>query len=366
MKIGIIFGTRPEAIKMAPLYKKLIENNIDTKIISTGQHKEMLDQVLNVFEIIPDYNLNIMKKGQSLCELTSRLLNELDKILKKERFDLILVHGDTSTTMTASLAGFYNKIPIGHVEAGLRTKDIYDPYPEELNRRITSNIANYHFAPTELAKQNLIKENIPEKNIIITGNTVIDSIKWIKENKSENIKMIQNNLNLKKQKYILMTMHRRENWGTPIENVMKAVKKYTSEKNIKVIFPIHLNPIVRENVKKIIKNDTNIILTEPLEYLEFISLMDGCHYIMTDSGGIQEEAQYLKKTILILRKTTERPEAIKNGTAILVGTEEDKVYNAMKELEKNMYKNIIKDKNPFGDGFASEKIVDFILKSKQK
>jgi UDP-N-acetylglucosamine 2-epimerase (non-hydrolysing) len=361
MKTAMIFGTRPEAIKMAPLYKKMKEKGIEVKIIATAQHREMLDQVLELFEINPDYDLNIMKKGQTLSELTSRLVTKIDEILKKEKFDNILVHGDTTSTFLGSLAAFYNKIPVGHVEAGLRTNDIYNPYPEEMNRRLTGTIAQYHFAPTQKAKENLLKENIDEKNITITGNTVIDALLWVKQNKQKDIEKTKEKYNIKDKKYILITMHRRENWGKPIENVMKAIKKYINEnKEMHIVFPVHLNPVVRQTVNKILGKEEKAILIDPVEYLEFIALMDASHYIMTDSGGIQEEAPSLGKPTLVLRKTTERPEAIKAGTAKLIGTEKTEVYQAMKEMETKQYEKMSKASNPFGDGTASEKIIEFL------
>jgi UDP-N-acetylglucosamine 2-epimerase (non-hydrolysing) len=361
MKIAMIFGTRPEAIKMAPLYKKMKEENIEVKVIATAQHREMLDQVLNLFEIKPDYDLNIMTKNQTLPQLTSKLVTEIDKILKIEPFDYILVQGDTTSTFVASLVAFYNKIPVGHVEAGLRTNDIYNPFPEEMNRRLTGTIAKHHFASTQKAKNNLLKEGIEEKNIIVTGNTVIDALLWVKENKSKDIEKIKEKYNIKNKKFILVTMHRRENWGKPIENVMKAIKRYLHEnEEMHIVFPVHLNSIVRESVYKILGNEEKAILIDPVEYLEFIALMDESYYVMTDSGGIQEEAPTLGKPTLVLRETTERPEAIEAGTATLVGTQEEKVYQAMKELETKKYAQMSKASNPFGDGKASQRIVEFL------
>ena len=361
MKIALIFGTRPEAIKMAPVYLKMKELGINVKIIATAQHREMLDQVFEIFKIKPEYDLNIMKHGQQLPEMTSRLITSIDEVLKKERFDYILVHGDTTSTMAGSIAGFYNKIKVCHVEAGLRTNDIYNPYPEEMNRRITGTIANYHFAPTKRAKENLLNEGIDENNIIITGNTVIDALLWVEKNKKNEIERIKEKYELKGKKYILMTMHRRENWGNPMKNTLRAVKKYLIETpDITLVFPVHLNPKVRDIVNEELKGLKNVMLIEPVEYLEFISLMDGCHYIMTDSGGIQEEAPSLGKPTVVLRKTTERPEAIDTGTALLAGTDFDNVYNTMKELEGELYKKMSNTSNPFGDGNASKIICDFL------
>jgi len=363
MKTVMIFGTRPEAIKMAPLYKKMKEEGIPVKIIATAQHREMLDQVLELFEITPDYDLNIMKKNQSLPELTSRLLTAIDEILNIEKFDYVLVQGDTTSSFVGSLSAFYNKVPVGHVEAGLRTNNIYDPFPEEMNRRLTGRIALHHFASTQKAKENLLKENVEEKNIIVTGNTVIDALIWVKQNKQKDIEEIKEKYNVKDKKYILVTMHRRENWGEPIENVMRAIKRYLNEnKEMYIVFPVHLNPKVRESVYKILGDEEKAILIDPVEYLEFIALMDSSYYIMTDSGGIQEEAPTLGKPTLVLRKTTERPEAIEAGTAKLIGTEEETVYKAMKELETEQYSKMSKAANPFGDGKASERIFEFLEK----
>lgn len=363
MKVGLIFGTRPEAIKMAPIYHKLKENNIETKVILTGQHKEMLNQVLNIFDIKEDYNLNIMKQNQSLSELTSRLIKKLDEIIKNESFDYILVQGDTTSAFVGALVGFYNKVPICHVEAGLRTGDIYSPFPEEANRKLIGSLTQIHFTPTNITKENLEKENYKPKNIIITGNTVIDALKWVKENKKKELKQIEKKYELKNKKYILMTMHRRENIGEPLKNVLRAVKKYLEKKpNIFLLFPMHMNPNVRDIIFEELKDLKNKILTEPAGYLEFISFMDNCEYIMTDSGGVQEEAPTLGKPTLVLRDTTERPEALIGGTAKLIGTSEQKVLEYMYLLEGDMYKEMSTANNPYGDGNASSKILDVIKK----
>lgn len=361
MKIGLIFGTRPEAIKMAPLYHKLKENNIDVKVILTGQHKEMLAQVLKIFNIKEDYNLNIMKENQSLAELTSGLIEQLDKILKNENFDYVLVQGDTTSALAGALASFYNKISVCHIEAGLRTGDIYSPFPEEANRRLIGNLSKLHFAPTDLTKVNLLKENYDKNMIAVTGNTVIDALKWVKKNRAEELKAIKNKYNLNDKEFILMTMHRRENLGKPMKNVLRAVKKYLKERpNLFLLFPMHLNPKVREVVNEELKELNNKILIEPAEYLEFISFMDNCKYIMTDSGGIQEEAPSLGKPTLVLRETTERPEAIIGGTAKLVGTSEEEVLKYMFLLEGELYQKMSTANNPYGDGKASEKILKAI------
>ncbi|MCY7007859.1 UDP-N-acetylglucosamine 2-epimerase (non-hydrolyzing) [Fusobacterium simiae] len=363
MKIGLIFGTRPEAIKMAPVYHQLKKNNITVKVILTGQHKEMLQQVLNLFQIESDYNLEIMKENQELSELTGRLIIELDKIIKKEKLDYILVQGDTTSAFVGALVAFYNKIPVGHIEAGLRTGDIYSPFPEEINRRLIGTIADIHFAPTEINVKNLKKEGISGNRIIKCGNTVIDSLKWIIKNKRELLKNIREKYNINNKKYILLTMHRRENWGKPMIEVLNAIKDYINKKeDLYVVFPMHLNPRVREIINKTLKNCKNKILLEPLEYLEFIAIMEKAYYIMTDSGGIQEEAPTLGKPTLVLRDTTERPEAIEAGTAKLVGTCYKNILKYMELLEGKLYQDMLKVGNPYGDGKTSERIRAYLQK----
>ena len=364
MKIALIFGTRPEAIKMAPIYHELKNKGIDVRIISTGQHKEMLDQVLNLFLIKPDYELKIMKQGQSLSELTSRLLVKLEEVIKKEKFDYILVQGDTTSSLVGALAGFYNQISVGHIEAGLRTGNIHSPFPEEANRKLIGNIASLHFAPTDINVKNLLSENYDSKKIFKVGNTVIDALIWVKENKNSNLIQIKEKYRLKNKKYILMTMHRRENWGKPMEEVLEGTRKYLEEnKELYLVFPIHSNPTVKETVRKSLEGFERKILLEPLEYLEFIAVMDGAHFIMTDSGGVQEEAPSLGKPTLVLRDTTERPEAIKAGTARLIGTTKEEVYRYMKLLEGELYMEMSRANNPYGDGKASKKIVEELIKN---
>ncbi|WP_349763511.1 UDP-N-acetylglucosamine 2-epimerase (non-hydrolyzing) [Fusobacterium sp. SYSU M8D902] len=361
MKVGLIFGTRPEAIKVAPVYHELKNNKIDVKVIVTGQHKEMLYQVLNLFEIVPDYDLKIMKEGQLLSELTGKLLMKLDVIIKKEKFDYILVQGDTTSAFVGALAGFYNQIPIGHIEAGLRTGNIYSPFPEEANRKLISNLADIHFAPTKLNMVNLLKENYSEEKIIKSGNTVIDALYWIKENKSVDLQKIREKYNVSNKKYILITMHRRENWGIPMEESLTAVKDYLKKnKDLYLVFPMHLNPLVRKVIHKVLDDFDKKILLEPLQYLEFIAIMDGAYYIMTDSGGIQEEAPSLGKPTLVLRDTTERPEAIKAGTAKLIGTKYKNIMKYMKLLEGNLYYQMSKSNNPYGDGKSSVRIRKYL------
>lgn len=361
MKVALIFGTRPEAIKMAPVYHTLKKNGIDVKVISTGQHKEMLYQVLDLFEIKPDYELEIMKERQGLAELTSRLIEKVENVIKKEELDFILVQGDTTSAFIGALVGFYNKIPVGHIEAGLRTGNIYSPFPEEANRKLIGNIAKVHFAPTDINVNNLLREGYNNENILKVGNTVIDALYWVKENKSADLAFIRKKYNLKDKKYILMTMHRRENWGQPMRNVLRGVRRYLEEnKELYLVFPMHLNPIVRDVIGEELKGFERKILIDPLEYLEFISIMDGAYFIMTDSGGVQEEAPSLGKPTLVLRATTERPEAIEAGTAKLIGTSTEEVYKYMKLLEGKLYEKMSKANNPYGDGKTSIKILNYL------
>lgn len=361
MKVGLIFGTRPESIKMSPVYHELKENGIDVKVVVTGQHKEMLYQVLDLFEIKPDYDLEIMKQGQGLSELTGRLMLELDKIVKKEKFDYILVQGDTTSVLTGALTAFYNQIPVGHIEAGLRTGDIYSPFPEEANRKLVGNIADIHFAPTDVNVDNLLRENYPKEKIIKCGNTVIDALYWVKKNKNKDIEEIKKKYGVDDKKYILITMHRRENWGKPMEETLRAVRDYLEKhKDIYLVFPMHLNPLVRDTAHRVLDGFERKILIEPLEYLEFIAIMDGAHYIMTDSGGVQEEAPSLGKPTLVLRDTTERPEAIEAGTAKLTGTKYEEVIKDMELLEGKTYEKMSKANNPYGDGKTSERIRKYL------
>lgn len=366
MKVALIFGTRPEAIKMAPVYHKLKKNNIEVKVVATGQHKEMLYQVLDLFEIKPDYDVEIMKPGQGLSELTSRLIDKIDPIIKEEKFNYILVQGDTTSSFVGALVGFYNQIPVGHIEAGLRTGNMYSPFPEEANRKLIGSLAEVHFAPTEVTRCNLLKEDYCHTKVMVTGNTVIDALYWVKKHKSGDIEEIKEKYGLKDKKYILMTMHRRENWGKPMRKTLKAVRKYLEERpDIHLVFPMHLNPLVRNVVRDELMDIKNKTLIEPLEYLEFISVMDGCHYILTDSGGVQEEAPSLGKPTLVLRDTTERPEAIESGTAKLIGTETEEVYKYMKLLEGQLYEDMSKANNPYGDGETSERIMSYLLGRKE-
>lgn len=372
MKILLIFGTRPEAIKMAPLYHKLKSNDrFDVSVCVTGQHRDMLDPVLNLFNIIPDFDLNIMQMGQDLTDITTKVLIGLRNLFSSYNPNLVLVHGDTATTFAASLACYYKKIKVGHIEAGLRTNNLYSPWPEEANRKLTGVLSEYHFAPTENSKFNLLNENISKKNIFVTGNTVIDALYFIvnKINNDNTLKALLvekfNFLDLNK-KIILITGHRRENFGQGFDNICKALS-YLSEqhKNVQFVYPMHLNPNVREPVKKYLSNKNNIFLIEPLDYLPFVYLMNLSYLILTDSGGIQEEAPSLGKPVLVMRETTERPEAVEVGTVKLVGTNTSLIVENVNELLNNtqLYTQMSALHNPYGDGKACQRIVDIISES---
>jgi UDP-N-acetylglucosamine 2-epimerase (non-hydrolysing) len=356
-----VFGTRPEAIKMAPLIKGL-ENrdNIDSIVCVTAQHREMLDQVLEIFNINPDYDLNLMKSNQTLTSITANVLEELNTVINEVKPDIVLVHGDTTTTLSASLVAFYNQCKVGHVEAGLRTYNKYSPYPEEINRQVTGVIADLHFAPTNESKKNLIKEGKCESDIYVTGNTAIDTLKTtVKSNyTNEIIDKIGND------RIILLTAHRRENLGDTMKNMFLAIKKIVEEFNdVQVVYPVHLNPKVRDVADEILGDNKKIHLIEPLNVVDFHNFMEKSYIIMTDSGGIQEEAPSLGKPVLVLRDTTERPEGVEAGTLKLVGTNKDNIYEATKELltDKEVYKAMSTASNPYGDGFASKYIVDIII-----
>lgn len=375
-KVLLVFGTRPEAIKMAPLVKEFqkYSKDFDTKVCVTAQHREMLDQVLEMFEIKPDYDLNIMKSGQDLFDVTANVLLGLKNVLRDFKPDIVLVHGDTTTTSTSALAAFYEKIKVGHVEAGLRTGDIYSPWPEEANRQITGVLANYHFAPTQTSKENLIKENKDEKTIVITGNTVIDGL-FLALDKIENNQELKNKIleNINGQyklsedrKIILVTGHRRENFGEGFINICEALKTVANQNpNIDIVYPVHLNPNVQKPVRELLSNVPNVHLIEPLQYESFIYMMNRSYFIITDSGGVQEEAPSLGKPVLVMRETTERPEAVKAGTVKLVGTNKDKIVKEAQKLldDKVAYEKMSKAHNPYGDGKACEKIVEFIKRA---
>ncbi|CAG7839299.1 UDP-N-acetylglucosamine 2-epimerase [Clostridium novyi B str. ATCC 27606] len=364
LKVMSVFGTRPEAIKMAPLIKELEKNKIiESKVCVTAQHREMLDQVLTLFNIVPDYDLNIMKKNQTLSSITTEVLNNLNDIFVKEAPDLVLVHGDTTTTFASALAAFYNKIKVGHVEAGLRTYDKYFPFPEEMNRKLTGSIADLHFAPTAINKENLLREGINEKNIFITGNTVIDAMNYTVDINYKFQNEYLNKIDYNK-KIIMVTAHRRENWGNGIENICKAlleIKKCNSD--VEIIYLVHLNPIVKEMVHRYLQGIDGIHLLSPLDTKETHNLMEKSYFIMTDSGGIQEEAPHLGKPVLVLRDVTERIEAVKAGTVRLVGVEESNIIKESNKLlnNKEEYYKMSKATNPYGDGKASKRIVDGIV-----
>lgn len=381
-KIMLVFGTRPEAIKMSPLVIEMKKYSLEfeTLVCVTGQHREMLDQVLDIFDIKPDFDLNIMKQGQDLYDITTRVLIGMRDILKLTKPDIVLVHGDTTTSTATALASFYQQIPVGHIEAGLRTHDIYSPWPEEMNRQITSRIATYNFAPTLLSKHNLLEEGIKEINIFITGNTVIDALYWVIDkikcnrtlsnmledeifNAGYNIKNIDNS-----KKIVLITGHRRENFGRGFDNMCIAIKKLTEKyPDVDFIYPMHLNPNVRESIFKVFgqTNNKNMYFIEPLEYLTFVYLMNKSYIILTDSGGIQEEAPSLGKPVLVMRDTTERPEALEAGTVKLVGTNPNIIIGEVSLLIdcKEHYEKMSKATNPYGDGFSCNRIVS-LLKNK--
>lgn len=362
IKVMSIFGTRPEAIKMAPLVKELeSREEIENIVCVTAQHRQMLDQVLHTFSITPDYDLNIMKQGQTLVDITTRALQSLDEVIKKVKPHIVLVHGDTTTTLAGSFAAFYNQVAVGHVEAGLRTYDKYSPYPEEVNRQVTGVIADMHFAPTNDAKANLLKEGKKEDNIYVTGNTAIDALKTtVKEEYTHPV--IES---LGTNKMILLTAHRRENLGENMHNMFTAIKKILDEfHDIQVVYPIHKNPLVREAAKEVFGDNKRVHIIEPLEVLDFHNFLSKAHIIMTDSGGIQEEAPSLGKPVLVLRNTTERPEGVAAGTLKLAGVDTETIYNLTKELLTNseVYKSMSNASNPYGDGHASKYIVDAIIK----
>lgn len=359
-KVMVVFGTRPEAIKMAPLIKELqIRKNLEPVVCVTGQHKEMLDQVLNTFSIKPDYDLKVMTKNQTLFDITTKILNGMKNILEEVKPDLVLVHGDTSTAFSAALACFYLHIPVGHVEAGLRTYDAESPYPEEFNRQAVSIVSKYHFAPTEVSRLNLIKEGKNPDTVFVTGNTVIDAmmttvsdhythpdLEWTKESR-----------------LILITAHRRENIGRPMENIFKAVRRIVEAfDDVKVIYPVHMNPLVQEIAQRTLDGEERIRLIEPLNVVDFHNFMARAYLILTDSGGIQEEAPSLGKPVLVMREHTERPEGVEAGTSILTGTEEENIYRQCSKLLSDLtaYATVSGRSNPYGDGYASKRICDII------
>ena len=383
-KIMLVFGTRPEAIKMAPLVKEFEKHpdEFDTIVCVTGQHREMLDQVLKIFDIKPNYDLNIMKQGQDLYDVTCRVLTGMRDVLKEVQPDVVLVHGDTTTSTASALAAFYQQIPVGHVEAGLRTRNIYSPWPEEMNRQITGRIATYNFSPTQLSRQNLLEERVDDEKITVTGNTVIDALYWvvekIKNDKDLSIELQDillkagyntNRLNTGKR-LVLITGHRRENFGDGFIHICNAIKTLTQNyPDVDFVYPMHLNPNVRKPIHEVFGEDLsdlgNMFFIEPLEYLSFVYLMEKSSIVLTDSGGIQEEAPGLGKPVLVMRNTTERPEALDAGTVKLVGTDYDTIVNSVSTLlnNKEEYNKMSKAVNPYGDGKACGRIVDFIRKN---
>lgn len=366
IKVLTIFGTRPEAIKMAPLVKELeSRDEIDSKVCVTAQHREMLDQVLNLFKIKPDYDLNIMKSKQSLTGITTRVLEGLEEVFTKEKPDMILVHGDTTTTFAGGLAAFYQQIKVGHVEAGLRTFDKYFPFPEEMNRKLTGALADLHFAPTTGSRDNLLREGVKENDIYVTGNTVIDAMEHTVDNDYvfENEEL--NYIDFSNKKVIMITAHRRENWGEGIENICDALNKIVDEnQDIELVYLVHLNPVVKDVVYRKLEGKKRIHLLPPLDTKETHNLMNKCFMVMTDSGGLQEEAPHLGKPVLVLRDVTERPEAVAAGTVKLVGTDTELIVSEANKLiqVKEEYNKMSKAINPYGDGKASERITDAILK----
>lgn len=369
MKILTVFGTRPEAIKMAPLVNVLKNSaNCEAHLCVTAQHRRMLDQVLDLFQLQPDYDLNIMQPGQDLTDITCNILIGLRQILLEQHFDMVLVHGDTTTTMAAALAAFYHKIPVGHIEAGLRTGNIYAPWPEEMNRSIVGRIASLHFAPTQRARQSLLREGIDAASIHVTGNTVIDALKHV-------VRKLQNDKGLQQvlqqqfpflddgKRLVLVTGHRRENFGDGFENICRALERLSQRGDVQIVYPVHLNPAVQEPVNRILGDTPDVILTEPLDYLPFVYLMSRSHLIITDSGGVQEEAPSLGKPVLVMRETTERLEAVEAGSVRLVGTDENKIFTEANHLLDNAdaYQEMARALNPYGDGLAAERILVTIL-----
>lgn len=362
-KILLVFGTRPEAIKMAPVVKELISrpDEFEVRVCVTGQHREMLDQVLEVFDIHPDYDLNIMQPNQDLYDVTSRILLGMRDVLRREKPDMVLVHGDTTTSSIAALAAFYQQIPVGHVEAGLRTNNIYSPWPEEMNRQLNGRLCTWHFAPTERARQNLLSENVQDSHIFVTGNTVIDALQWVALSGKAVAPQFGRD---ESRRMVLITGHRRENFGIGLEHICHAINNLAKRfEDVDFVYPIHLNPNIQRPVRQIIDVSlSNIYLLKPLSYLEFVAMMQQSTLILTDSGGIQEEAPAFGKPVLVMRDTTERPEAIEAGVARLVGTDQISIETAVAELltNKAAYQTMSNAVNPFGDGHAAKRIADII------
>ncbi len=363
-KVLVVFGTRPEAIKMCPLVKELkSRKNVETVVCVTGQHRQMLDAVLHAFDVVPEYDLSIMKDRQTLFDITTNILNSIKEVLEKEKPDVVLVHGDTSTTFVTALACFYLQIPVGHVEAGLRTYNIFSPYPEEFNRQAVSIISQFNFAPTLLSKENLLREGKNEETIFVTGNTAIDALKTTVRDDYTHPELEW----AEGSRLITITAHRRENLGEPMHQMFRAIKRIIDEHpDVKAVYPIHMNPVVRQAAQEELGDSDRIHIIEPLDVLDFHNFLARSHMIITDSGGIQEEAPSLGKPVLVMRDTTERPEGIKAGTLKLVGTEEENIYNAFKLLleDEAEYEKMSKASNPYGDGFASARIADVLTGEK--
>jgi UDP-N-acetylglucosamine 2-epimerase (non-hydrolysing) len=365
LKIMTIMGTRPEVIKLAPVVAELAKHKkeIISKVVLTGQHRKMVEPFIDLFKIKPDYDLNIMLKNQTLVDVTSRCLIRLSNVLANEKPDLILVQGDTTTAFISSLAAFYLKIPTGHVEAGLRTFDKYRPFPEEINRQLLSVVADIHFAPTKRAEENLLREKIDPKRIFLTGNTVIDSLYSIAKRKISIKNNLLNKIDFKHKKLILVTAHRRESFGEPFKEICKAISEIAKIKDVEIIYPVHLNPSVQKPVKEILQGQKNIHLLKPLDYETFVFLLQNCYFVLSDSGGVQEEAPAFKKPILVMREVTERQEGVEAGVAKLIGMDSKRIVKEVKQLltSEATYKNMSKASNPYGDGTAAEKIVKAIL-----
>ncbi len=364
MKILTVFGTRPEAIKMAPLVQQLEkEPGLESVVCVTAQHREMLDQVLDLFELIPDFDLNVMKPNQSVSQISTNVLLGMEKVLQEVRPDMVLVHGDTTTTFASALAAFYQKIPVGHVEAGLRTYDKYSPYPEEMNRILTGHIAELHFAPTERNRQNLLAEGVSDEKIFITGNTVIDALLTVAEKPYEFVDETLAQIDFSRRRVITVTCHRRENLGENMENIFSAVRDIAGEfDDVEIVYPVHLNPRVRATADRVLGGTERIHLIEPLQYQPFVNLMARSHFIITDSGGMQEEAPSLGKPVLVVRRETERPEAVEAGTVKLAGVERETIYSMAKELltDQKVYETMARAINPYGDGKACLRIADIL------
>ncbi len=377
MKVMTVFGTRPEAIKMAPLVKKLSETEgIESLLCVTAQHREMLDQVLDLFQLKPDYDLNIMKPNQSISQITSNVILGIEEVFSKEKPDLILVHGDTTTTFASSLAAFYQQIPVGHVEAGLRTGDKYSPWPEEMNRILTGHLADYHFCPTERNRQNLLKEGISDEKIFITGNTVVDALLEVADKPYEFQDATLQSLDFENKRIIAVTCHRRENLGEHMENIFSAIRDIAvAYEDVEIVYPVHMNPKVRTIAGEILGEKSlagevagRIHLIEPLQYQPFVNLMAKSYFIITDSGGMQEEAPSLGKPVLVVRKETERPEAVEAGTVKLAGVERDTIFSMAKDLlsDQSIYNNMACANNPYGDGKACERIIEVLKQYEHK